>query len=72
MIFMLFTATAALVLKIIEYSRGGSPVLLVIAIVLLGLACFVIFEAVLAIRRIFRARRNLFGAKGKHIKKGRR
>ena len=72
MIFMLFTATAALVLKIIEYSRGGSPVLLVIAIVLLGLACFVIFEAVLAIRRIFRARRNLFGAKGKHIKKGKR
>jgi len=72
MVFMLFTATTALVLKIIEYSKSGSAVLLVVAIVLLGLACFVIFEAVLAIRRIMRVRRNLFGAKGKHTKKGRR
>jgi carbon starvation protein len=63
MLFMLVTTTGALILKIIEYANKNSVLLLVIASILLGLALFVIFEAVLALRRIFKARKNIFGRK---------
>ena len=62
MLFMLATASGALILKIIEYSGTKDVLLLVISVVLLILAGFVLFEAIVAIRRIFRLRRNLFGA----------
>ncbi|OGW75224.1 MAG: hypothetical protein A2Z72_01275 [Omnitrophica bacterium RBG_13_46_9] len=63
MIFMLATATGALILKILEYIKTQDKVLLVITSVLLCLAGFILFEALLAIRRIFRTRKNIFGKK---------
>jgi len=63
MIFMLVTATGALILKVLEYISSGNILLLTISSVLLCLALFVLFEASLAIRRIFRVRKNLFGGK---------
>jgi len=61
MVFMLATASAALILKIIEYTKTGNNLLLIVAIVLLALAGFVLFEAVLAIRKIFKIRGRIFG-----------
>jgi len=63
MIFMLVTATAALILKILEYKQLGSNLLLIISVVLLALAGFVLFEAVLAVRNIIRAKRRRLGRK---------
>ena len=63
MIFMLVTATGALVLKVLEYISSGNILLLTVSSILLCLALFVLFEAVLAIRRIFKVRKNLFGGK---------
>ncbi|MBL7155785.1 MAG: carbon starvation protein A [Candidatus Omnitrophica bacterium] len=63
MLFMLVTASAALILKIIEYARAQNTLLLVVACVLLGLAGFVLFEAVLAVRKIFITRKKLLGIK---------
>ncbi|MEE9499973.1 MAG: carbon starvation CstA 5TM domain-containing protein, partial [Candidatus Omnitrophota bacterium] len=63
MLFMLATATGALSLKILEYIKTQNILLLGIALVLFGLAGFILFEAILAIRRIFRARRNALGIK---------
>ncbi|UCD54860.1 MAG: carbon starvation protein A [Candidatus Omnitrophota bacterium] len=63
MLFMLATATGALVLKILEYIKTQNALLLGIAFVLLGLSIFILFEAILAIRRIFRAKRNALGIK---------
>jgi len=66
MLFMLATASGALILKIIEYSGTREILLLVISVVLLCLAGFILFEAVMGIRRMFRARKKLFGmARGK-------
>ncbi|MCQ9206962.1 MAG: carbon starvation protein A [Omnitrophica bacterium] len=62
-VFMLVTATAALIFKISEYSKSGNIFLLVIAVVLLCLAIFVLFETALAIRKIFRTKRKRFGGK---------
>ena len=62
-IFMLATATAALILKILEYSRSGNMLLLGVASVLLCLAFFILFETAIAIRKIFRAKRKIFGGK---------
>ena len=61
MIFMLFTAGAALVLKIMQYSRTGESLLLSVAIVLLCLAGFVLVEALAEIRNIYRKKKNLLG-----------
>ncbi|MFH1593417.1 MAG: carbon starvation protein A [Candidatus Omnitrophota bacterium] len=61
MIFMLTTTTAALILKILEYIRNQNGLLLAIAAVLLGLAVFVLFEAILSIRKIFRTRKKILG-----------
>jgi len=61
MLFMLTTATAALILKITEYAKGKNMLLLIVASLLLCLASFVIFETVLAIRKIFAAKRKRFG-----------
>ena len=63
MIFMLVTASGALVLKVKEYIKSENMFLLAITVILLGLAVFVLFEAGLAIRRIFRVRRNLLRGK---------
>ena len=63
MFFMLFTTTAALVLKIIEYAKNESMLLLGVASVLLCLAFFVLFEAGLAVRRIFRSKQRTLGRK---------
>jgi carbon starvation protein len=63
MLFMLVTATAAIILKVFEYARTQNMLLLVIAVVLLGLAVFVIFEAFLALGRIVKTKKNLFGKK---------
>lgn len=62
-IFMLVTATAALILKITEYSKSGNMFLLGVASVLLCLAFFVLFETAIAIRKIFRVKRKRFGGK---------
>jgi len=63
MIFMLATATGALSLEIIKYIKEGKVLLLVVSSVLLCLSFFIIFEAVLAIIKIFKAKRNLLGVK---------
>ncbi len=67
MLFMLATASGALILKIKEYSVTNNMLLLVISVALLFLAGFVFFEAAIAIKRIFNTRKNLFGAaRAKH------
>jgi len=63
MIFMLATATGALALEIIRYVKEGKTLLLAVSAVLLCLAFFIIFEAVLAVMKIFKAKRNLLGVK---------
>jgi len=63
MIFMLTTSVGALILKIVEYARAENMLLLVVAAVLLILAAFVLVEAVVAIREIYRAKRKRFGRK---------
>ena len=63
MAFMLTTTTGALILQIIEYVKTKNTLLLFIASVLLCLAMFVLFEAGLAIRKLFRTRRKIFGEK---------
>ncbi|MBL7158488.1 MAG: carbon starvation protein A [Candidatus Omnitrophica bacterium] len=63
MIFMLATATGALALEIIRYVKEGKTLLLAVSAVLLCLAFFIIFEAVLAVIKIFKAKRNLLGVK---------
>ncbi|MBN1354513.1 MAG: carbon starvation protein A, partial [Candidatus Omnitrophica bacterium] len=69
MIFMLATATCALCIKIAEYARDGSTLLLSVTIVLLGLAVFVLFEAIISIRRIFRSKKNILGGKSRKRQK---
>jgi len=59
MIFMLFTTVAALILKIIEYVKLGEVLLLAISSILLCLAFFVCFEAIIETRRIMRKRLHL-------------
>ena len=59
MIFMLLTSSAALILKVLEYARDKNFLLLGIAFVLLCLAAFVLFEAFLSIRKIFRVKKHL-------------
>jgi len=61
MVFMLVTATGALILKIIEYTREKNMLLLGVTVVLLVLAGFVLFEAVLDVKRTFRARKKRLG-----------
>jgi len=63
MLFMLATSSAALVLKIIEYIRSNNVLLLSVSLILLGLAIFVFFEAILAIRNVFKTRKGIFGRK---------
>lgn len=63
MVFMLATSTGALILKIMEYSKTGNALLLVVSSVLLCLAAFVFFEAVLAVIKIFKTKKSLFGRK---------
>jgi len=63
MVFMLVTATAALFLEVQKYLRTGNMLLLGVSSVLLCMAMFVLFEAVLAVRRIFRSKRNIFGGR---------
>ena len=65
MLFMLVTATGALVLKIAQYKTEGNVLLLVITSVLLLLAVFVLFEAALSVRRVLSAKKNVFGKKTK-------
>jgi divalent metal cation (Fe/Co/Zn/Cd) transporter len=60
MLFMLATATAALIFKAFEYIRAQNVFLLLVAVILLCLALFVIFEAVSAIQKIFRVKKNRF------------
>ena len=55
-LFMLATTIGALILKIIEYIGRKELVLLVISVVLLGLAIFVLVEAVSETRNILRRR----------------
>ena len=62
-LFMLVTATAALIFKIVEYAKAQNILLLSIATVLLGLAGFVLFEAVMAIRRIVASKKHTLGKK---------
>ncbi len=50
-IFMLVTTAGALVFKIKEYLKGGQNILLFIAIILLLLAIFVLYEAVRHVRK---------------------
>jgi carbon starvation protein len=63
MLFMLVTAGGALALKVLEYIKTENFLLLGVALFLLGLAGFVLFEAVLAIRRIFKSKKNTLGVK---------
>ncbi|MBL7156681.1 MAG: carbon starvation protein A [Candidatus Omnitrophica bacterium] len=63
MLFMLATATGALILQFIGYAKTQNTLLLVVAFVLLCLAAFVLFEAFLAIRRIFQVKKNILGRK---------
>ena len=51
MVFMLATAMAALILKIIQYASAGNLVLLSVSAVLAILAVFILFEAVVTIRK---------------------
>lgn len=51
MIFMLLTAMAALILKIIEYANAQNFILLPISIALAVLAVFISFEAIVTMRR---------------------
>ena len=63
MLFMLVTATGALIVKIFEYKTTGNNLLLTVSAVLLCLAGFILFEAALAIRKILIARKKIFGRK---------
>ncbi len=56
-IFMLATTIGALVVKGIQYYREKNHILMIIAVVLLVLACFILFEAIQSVMKIHKQRR---------------